>query len=93
MQRLKILPEYFEPVIRNEKRFEIRSVEDRMFHTGETLILDEFHPEHGYTGRSAIIEITYVLFYDEFEGLASGYAAFSHNVIEVLEPCSQIRRR
>jgi hypothetical protein len=47
---LKTWPEYFEKVLSGEKRFEIRK-NDRHFKEGDTLILHEWDPIDGYTGR------------------------------------------
>ncbi len=47
----KILPEYFEAVIRDEKHFEIRKDEDNL-HVGDAIILKEFDGKN-FTGREA----------------------------------------
>ena len=50
--RLKIYPEYFQPVIEERKPFEIRN-NDRDFKQGDCIILNEY-TDGKYTGRVAI---------------------------------------
>ena len=57
---LKILPKYFEPVQSNDKTFEVRK-DDRDYKVGDILILREWSPEEGYTGRYCTRRITYIL--------------------------------
>lgn len=45
---LKTLPAYFDAVHRGDKTFEIRS-NDRDFQTGDTLVLQEYHPQRDET--------------------------------------------
>lgn len=56
---LKILPEFFEAVIKGEKRFEIRK-DDRAYKIGDFLLLKETSG-HGYTGREVKVRVTYIL--------------------------------
>lgn len=57
---LKILPEYFEPVLSKTKNFEVRN-NDRNFKVGDNIILEEFQPEtKSYTGRKINATITYI---------------------------------
>ena len=76
VKELKIRQEYFESVLSRDKRFEIRK-NDRNFQVGDILVLREY--EGKYTGRAAVVEVLYVL--NDFEGLASGYAALSIRLI------------
>lgn len=58
---LKIWPEYFEAIRTGIKTFELR-VKDRDYRVGDTLLLREWNPKtHDYTGRTATVEVTYML--------------------------------
>lgn len=67
----KILPEYFESVIRGEKTFEIRKDEDDI-QVGDAIILKEWDGEK-YTGRETGRNISYVLRNVPEYGLKDGY--------------------
>ena len=56
---LKILPEYFEAIVKGEKNFEVR-FNDRNFAKGDILLLRE-HDGKCYTGRQITTEVTYLL--------------------------------
>lgn len=56
---LKILPEFFDPVIMGEKTFEIREA-DRAYQVNDTLLLREWTGE-SYTGRKISARVTYLL--------------------------------
>lgn len=61
IHELKIWPEYFLPIIKKEKTFELRKA-DRDFKVGDKLKLNEYDPEtKTYSGRSAIVKVTYIL--------------------------------
>jgi hypothetical protein len=70
---LKIWPEYFEAVASGAKTFEVRK-NDRGFEVGDTLSLHEFEPgsDGGYTGRSVVRRVSYILSSAAF-GLELGY--------------------
>jgi hypothetical protein len=59
MHELKTHPEYWWAVNSQLKRFEIRK-NDRDFHTGDVLKLEEFSPRDGYTGRSLLMQVVYI---------------------------------
>lgn len=63
---LKILPEYFDPVILGVKTFEIRN-NDRDFQIGDVLRLREFDGKK-YTGRLVRVVVTYMTDYAQREG-------------------------
>lgn len=67
---LKTWPEYFEPLLSDDKTFEAR-VDDRDFAVGDLLILREWDPAKGYTGRRTERRISYILDGDQF-GIAKG---------------------
>jgi hypothetical protein len=58
---LKSWPEFFEPIFKEEKSFEVRK-NDRDFKIGDRIMLKEYDPEIGsYTGRYCFRTITYIL--------------------------------
>ena len=56
---VKIIPEYYEAVKDGSKRFEVRK-DDRPYNVGDYIALNEYDVS-GYTGRSMLFKITYVL--------------------------------
>lgn len=59
--KLKTYPEYFEGLYYGIKTFEVRR-EDRDYEVGDTLVLEEYEPNHScYTGRSVVREISHIL--------------------------------
>lgn len=69
--------EWFEPVIKKRKRFEIRE-NDRDYREGDFMILNEIDIEQQKTGRVALARIDYDM--DDFEGLKEGWSALSITV-------------
>lgn len=57
---LKIKPRYFDDIILNHKRFEVRK-NDRDYNVGDLLILREFDKYGDYTGRDIHARIVYIL--------------------------------
>lgn len=55
---LKCWPEFYDEVASGRKTFEIRQ-NDRGFEVGDVLLLNEFKPDTGYTGRSVRRLVTY----------------------------------
>lgn len=73
IHELKILPEYFTPVLQHKKNFEIR-FNDRQFHVGDYIRLKEYNPDtKHYTGRSVDGLITYITKFNQ----KKGYVVFS----------------
>lgn len=70
----KILSEYFNEVIHNRKKFEIRKDEDGL-QIGDAIFLKEWDGKK-YTGRAVIRRITYVLRDVPEYGLMPGYVIF-----------------
>lgn len=68
---LKTWPIYFDAVADGRKTFEVRKA-DRDFQVGDTLILNAWKPDWGYTGASLMRQITYVLPGGQF-GIEDGY--------------------
>jgi ASC-1-like (ASCH) protein len=58
--RKKIPPEYYDLVAAGKKRFELR-VADFEAKEGDTLLLEEWDNEKGYTGRAIKKKVGYVL--------------------------------
>lgn len=65
VHHLKIYPEYYEAVINDLKKFEIRK-NDRFFMVGDTLILHEWMNE--FTGRKLEAQIIYITDYKQRPG-------------------------
>lgn len=70
VHELKILPEYFEAVVTGRKNFELRK-DDRRYFVNDILLLREWTPENGYTGRTKSRFVEYIL--RDCPGLESGY--------------------
>lgn len=63
VHELKIMPQYYEPVLRKVKTFEIRK-NDRNFAVGDEILLKEYDPEKKeYTGRQLRQEICFITDY------------------------------
>lgn len=73
VHRIKILPEYLEAVYMGIKKFECRK-NDRDYKVGDLVELEEWTGGI-YTGRKAIVQISYVLT-DTKYGLRPGYCVF-----------------
>ncbi len=67
---LKILPEYFEAVKSQKKRFELRK-DDRDYQVGDWIRLSEW--DNGYTGEYRTARIKYILRDCPEYGLKEGY--------------------
>jgi hypothetical protein len=78
---LKCLPEYFQQTWDTNKLFEIRE-NDRDFRVGDMILLCEWLPVSGYTGRQIADEITSVIEYPA--GLRDGYVVLGLDA-EMLE--------
>jgi Domain of unknown function (DUF3850) len=59
--RLKCWPEFFEPIKVGIKTHDLRRSDDRDFHVGDRLLLEEYDPEkQSYTGRTLVVRVTYI---------------------------------
>ena len=76
---LKILPEYFEAIVKGEKNFEVR-FNDRNFAMGDILLLRE-HDGNSYTGRQITTEVTYLL--DNPAYCKEGYVIMAIKKLEI----------
>ena len=72
IHQLKIWPKYFEEVASGQKNFEIR-YNDRDFAEGDYLALNEYSGDAGYTGRSCLVYVDYILEAPTF--MRDGYVA------------------
>lgn len=70
----KILPKYFDAVIHDKKKFEIRKDDDNL-QIGDAVILKEWDGEK-YTGRAVGRIIVYILRDVPEYGLMPGYVIF-----------------
>ena len=64
---LKIDTSYFEDIINDNKKFEIR-YNDREFKKGDTVILKEIDSIRNFTGRRISVKIIYVTDYEQKKG-------------------------
>jgi hypothetical protein len=71
---LKTWPEFFDSLMTTEKKFEIRN-DDRHFQVGDILVLREWSPIDGYSGRKIKKIVTYVL--RSHKGLLDGFVILS----------------
>jgi hypothetical protein len=71
---LKTWPPFFQLILDGEKTFELRE-NDRGFKTGDYLVLEEYTPDNGYTGRVLVHRVGVIV---EGEwGLKPGVCAMS----------------
>lgn len=70
IHKLKILPQYFEDKLQGMKKWEVRK-NDRPFKDGDTLQLEEWSEETGYTGR--LLQEYIKKIYTEAPGIKEGY--------------------
>lgn len=75
----KILPFYFSDVLNESKQFEIRKDEDGIS-VGDLLVLNEWSPDCGYSGRSAVCHVLYILRNVPEYGLSDGYCIIGFNL-------------
>lgn len=70
VHELKITPKYFDLVVKDIKKFEVRFC-DRDYKVGDELLLKEFNNGE-YTGRTIVKRIVYIL--DDIDYVKEGYA-------------------
>ena len=80
IHELKILPSFFDAVVKGEKNFEIRK-NDRPFLKGDYLALNEYGAD-GYTGRSCVVYVDYIL--SDSEYVKDGM------VVMAIKPCGVV---
>jgi hypothetical protein len=69
---LKVVEPFFEHLRNRSKNFELRR-NDRDFQVGDFLILKEYSPEKGFSGRALYSKIRYILKDCPEFGLMDGY--------------------
>lgn len=67
IHEVKCLPEYFTPIRRELKKFEIRK-NDRDYQVGDGLIIREWDNINGYSGNVTRTMIVYITDYEQKEG-------------------------
>ena len=72
---LKTWPEYFIEIEKGRKKFDLRK-EDRLFEIGDKIILQEFDPGDGYSGKEIEKVASYILRGPVF-GLKKGHCIIS----------------
>lgn len=83
IHELKILPHFFTDVISGKKTFEIRK-NDRPFHEGDLLALNEFDAERKcYTGNSCLVYIDYIMTDSEY--------VKKDMIVMAIKPCTVYR--
>lgn len=80
IHELKIKPEYFNAVQSGDKNFEVRK-KDRFYEVGDYLALNEY--DIGYTGRTALVKVEYIL--DDKNFCKSGF------IIMAIERCDIVK--
>lgn len=78
--KLKILSRYYEAILQGKKTFEVRK-DDRPYHEGDTLLLQEAVALNGLicTGREIKVAVTYILRDSEY--VKDGYCIMSIKII------------
>lgn len=75
---LKILVPWFEDILKNNKRFEIR-INDRDFKVGDTVTLEEFDgEEQKFTGLQINVEIVYITDFEQ----RNGFVVFGFKLVD-----------
>jgi hypothetical protein len=60
LHEMKCWPNFFDAIERGEKRHDLRRTSDRTFRVGDQVLLREFAPLNGYTGRTQLVRVTYI---------------------------------
>ena len=82
IHELEITPSYFEDVVRERKKFEVRK-NDRGYKIGDYLRLREYDTEYQiYTCREVVVKIIYML--ENFVGLKENYVVLGISAPERL---------
>lgn len=87
--KLKTWPQPFEAVLSGEKTFEWRK-DDRGVEQNDLVMLEEWDPELGYTGRRVTGSIGYVLRAPAF-GVPEGFCVFSVIELDDVETVSPVK--
>ena len=87
IHELKIDREYFDAIVRGDKKFEVRK-DDRGYEVGHYLALNETKrtiPYNGsdYTGRSMLVKVTYI--FDDDDYCKEGYVVMGIKQMTVVD--------
>lgn len=77
IHEIKCKPEYFGPLLSGAKTFEIRKA-DRDYRVTDSLLIKEYAPVLGYTGRFTYRRITHIL--RDFPAVDKSYVLLSLSV-------------
>ena len=80
VHHLKTLPPYFQDVMDDRKKFELRNLKDRDFQVGHFLCLWEYTGAE-YTDRAVLASISYILRDVPEYGLAEGCGIMSLEIV------------
>ncbi|WLJ71072.1 hypothetical protein [Sphingomonas phage Kimi] len=69
---LKVITRFWEDLEAGRKNFELRR-NDRHYRVGDTLKLKEFNHDHGFTGRTLLFDVTYMLLPEDIPGIQTGW--------------------
>jgi hypothetical protein len=86
---LKTVPPYYEHVRNEIKDFELRK-NDRGFDLDDYLLLREYIPSGGYTGRQTLVLVTYLI--EGYAGLEPGYCIMGIQKIIDMDDIERARR-
>jgi len=82
---LKLVQPYFDSVISEEKKAEIRK-DDKQFSEGDLYVLAEYNPTmDSYSGAACLVVITHILRDIPQYGLKEGYAVWSFRFIGMIK--------
>lgn len=84
---LKTWPEFFNAIMDERKKFEIR-LADRPFEVGDGLLLKEYEMgQQRYTGREILVRVTYIMHMQGkplgFNAERGEYAVMSFDIVEI----------
>jgi predicted RNA-binding protein with PUA-like domain len=79
--KLKTLPEHFSPTWDGLKNAELRK-NDRDFKVGDTIVLEEWTPENGYTGQAMERVISHIVQDEQY--LQPGYCLLCHREVRAV---------
>lgn len=87
---VKSWPQFFQPMIDGVKKHDMRNKRDREYKVGDRMLLREYDPfGGGYTGRSAVFEITYITSNDTPCALSSAGLGDDMAILSVELICTQ----
>ncbi len=77
---IKAWPHFYEAMLRGDKTFEIRR-DDRHYHRGDKLVIKEYDPSYGFTGREMSPRyVSYVMRAEDFPAIMPGFVVLGLSV-------------